>query len=468
MFSITELIVAPATVAGPGSRGIVRLSGDGLDRVLEALFGAEPPGFATAGGLPRLVAARFRVASLGREWGEIAVDILHWPGPGGPVGGPLAEVQLPGSAVLVEAVVAEACRHGARLARGGEFTLRAFLTGRLDLVQAEAVVAVVNARSPAEFSSALDRLGGGAGVALAAVQADLLDLLADIEAAIDFADTATPDAVPVGPTWTHVAERIAGCKGAVARVAADLAGRDAAATELPLVVIVGSSNIGKSSLFNSLVGRAAAIVADEMGTTRDWLEARLGDATGGTCLLVDLPGLEAAEPADPIAREAAARARDVIERADLVLACSDAGADGAATARGHGACLEVVTRCDVAGSAGGTAREHLPRERRRILTSSLTGVGIGELRVAILEAVRRLPCGGSLATLRLAVGCDLACEALAMAGEAVAVALAGGFVDESLVAAHLRRAVDAVADVTGAAVGSDLLDRIFSRHCIGK
>ena len=398
------------------------------------------------------MAARFRVASLGREWGEIAVDILHWPGPGGPVGGPLAEVQLPGSAVLVEAVVAEACRHGARLARGGEFTLRAFLTGRLDLVQAEAVVAVVNARSPAEFSSALDRLGGGAGVALSAVQADLLDLLADIEAAIDFADAATPDAVPVGPTWTHVAERIAGCKGAVARVAADLAGRDAAATELPLVVIVGSSNIGKSSLFNSLVGRAAAIVADEMGTTRDWLEA----------------GLEAAEPADPIAREAAARARDVIERADLVLACSDAGADGAATARGHGACLEVVTRCDVAGSAGGTAREHLPRERRRILTSSLTGVGIGELRVAILEAVRRLPCGGSLATLRLAVGCDLACEALAMAGEAVAVALAGGFVDESLVAAHLRRAVDAVADVTGAAVGSDLLDRIFSRHCIGK
>ena len=318
MFSTTELIVAPATVAGPGSRGIVRLSGDGLDRVLEALFGAEPPGFATAGGRPRLVAARFRAASLGREWGEIAVDILHWPGPGGPVGGPLAEVQLPGSAVLVEAVVAEACRHGARLARGGEFTLRAFLTGRLDLVQAEAVVAVVNARSPAELSSALDRLGGGAGVALAAVQADLLDLLADIEAAIDFADAATPDAVPVGPMWTHVAERIAGCEGAVARVAADLAGRDAAATELPLVVIVGSSNIGKSSLFNALVGRAAAIVADELGTTRDWLEARLGDATGGTCLLVDLPGLEAVEPADPIAREAAARARDVIERADLV------------------------------------------------------------------------------------------------------------------------------------------------------
>jgi len=474
MFSATDLVVAPATVAGPAARGIVRLAGDGLDRLLRLLFVAEPPGFAAGGTGPRVVAARLSATGLGREWGELAVDVLHWPGPGGPVGGPLAEVQLPGSVPLVEAVVAEACRHGARLARGGEFTLRAFLAGKLDLVQAEAVVAVVDARSPAELRSALDRLAGGAGTALQVALAETLDLLADIEAAIDFADEATPDAVPVGPAWEIVAARIAGCEAAVARVAADLAGRDAAATDLPLVVLAGPPNIGKSSLFNALLGRPAALVADETGTTRDWLEACLGDPGGPCCRLVDLPGLggcdadDAYEPDDAIARAARARARDVIERAEVVLACRDAAGPVAAGAFGRAARIDVVTRCDRAAPAGSVSAAPPPGEPAAISTSSHTGVGIDRLRAAILEAVGRLPRGGSPATLRLAVGCDSARAALAAAGEAAAVAARGGFVDESLVALRLRQAVDALGEVTGAAIGTDLLDRIFSRHCIGK
>ncbi|MGB8852550.1 MAG: tRNA uridine-5-carboxymethylaminomethyl(34) synthesis GTPase MnmE, partial [Pirellulales bacterium] len=188
MWSSTELIVAPATVPGPGARAIVRLAGDGLDGLLTRLVTAQGSGFARPGESPRVVPARLAGSGLGAEWGEVPVEILHWPGPGGPIGGPLAEVQLPASAPLVEAVVAEACRHGARLARGGEFTLRAFLAGRLDLVQAEAVLAVVDARSPDELAAALDRMAGGAGARLAAARSLLLDLLADIEAAIDFAD----------------------------------------------------------------------------------------------------------------------------------------------------------------------------------------------------------------------------------------------------------------------------------------
>jgi len=459
MFGSADLIVAPATGDGPGARAIVRLAGDGLAGLLAALVTAEPPGFAAAGERPRLVAARLAATGLGRDWGPLPVEILHWPGPGGPLGGPLAELQLPGSGPLVAAVVAEACRLGARLARGGEFTLRAFLAGRLDLLQAEAVVAVVDARSPAELASALDRLAGGAGEALAAARDELLDLVADIEAAIDFADETTPDAVPAGPAWDAVAARIAGCQATLARVAADLGGRDAAAAELPLVVLAGPPNIGKSSLFNALVGREAALVADETGTTRDWLEARLGDAPGPTCILVDVAGLPAAgERLVGLAAEVAARARDAIARADLVLACRDAAAGGREPAADRAA-IEVVTRFDLA---------ERPLADNGIATSSRTGQGIAELRAAILAAVAGLARGGSPATLRLAVGCQEARAALAEAAAAVAAATAGAFVDESLVAAHLRAAALALADVTGADLGPDLLDRIFARHCIGK
>ena len=124
MWSAHELIVAPATVAGCGDRAVVRLAGDGLDALLPRLFRPVAAGFARPGERPRVVATQL-TDDLAADWGAIDVDVLHWPGPAGPVGGPLAEAQLPGSGPLVDAVVAEACRRGARLARGGEFTLAA-------------------------------------------------------------------------------------------------------------------------------------------------------------------------------------------------------------------------------------------------------------------------------------------------------------------------------------------------------
>ena len=137
MWSVHELIVAPATVRGSGARAIVRLSGEGLERLLNDLFAATGAGFVRQGELPQLVAARLAARELTAEWGELPVELIHWPGPQGPTGGPLAEVQLPASGPLVDAVVAAACRHGARLARGGEFSLRACLAGRHDLLPAE-------------------------------------------------------------------------------------------------------------------------------------------------------------------------------------------------------------------------------------------------------------------------------------------------------------------------------------------
>jgi tRNA modification GTPase len=460
MFSAHELIVAPATVPGPAARAIVRLAGDGLDTLLARLFTAIAPGFAAAGDPARVVEARLAGGGLGRAWGAVPVTVLHWPGPGGPIGGPLAEVQLPCSAPLVEAVVAEACRHGARLARGGEFTLRAFLAGRLDLLQAEAVLGVIDARTPEELAAALDRMAGGAGVALGTSRAALLDLLADIEAAIDFADETTPDAVPVADVaaWRAIAARLEAEQQTLAEVATRLASRGAGSGDLPRVVLVGRPNVGTSSLFNTLVGRDAALVADEAGTTRDWIEARIVTAAGPTCVLVDLAGVPDGATEDPLEAAAVAGAREQVARADVVVVCRDAtAAANCAWVLPKVPRIDVVTRCDRADAGAAGMR-----------TSVRDGTGIGELRSAITAAVAAVPPRESPATLRMAVGVAAARAALAAVLPDVRAAVSGSPADEALVAAAIRRAVDALGEATGAEIGTDLLDRIFSRHCIGK
>jgi tRNA modification GTPase len=477
MWSVHELIVAPATVRGSGARAIVRLSGDGIDRLLERLFTPTAGSFARQGERPRLVSGRLAARELTTEWGALPVEILYWPGPQGPTGGPLAEVQLPASAPLVDAVLAEVCRHGARLARGGEFSLRSFLAGRLDLLQAEAVLAVVDAKTPADLSTALDRMAGGVGHTLHSLRETLLDLTADVEATIDFADEHTPDAVPVADTaaWTMIEARLGAAGEALDAIAARLASRNAsAAADLPRVVLVGPPNIGKSSLFNAIVGRDAALVADEAGTTRDWIAARLdADPTEPACLLVDVAGVVASAADDgvgtvadgPVERAAAERARAEITRADVVVACIDA-ASAAATdlppLPANTPRIDVLTRCDLATPPG------TPEFASAWCTSSRSGDGIATLKSAILSAVANLPGGRSPATLRMQVGVAAAREAVTAACTAVESAGKGGACDEAIVAGLLHQAVASLGEVTGVELGTDLIDRIFSRHCIGK
>lgn len=462
MWDPDDLVVAPATVAGPGVRAIVRLAGEGLDRLLGALL-ALPGALPTR---PASLAAVLHPAGLGREWGALGVGLLRWPGPGGPVGGPLAEVQLPCSAPLVEAFVAEACRHGARPARGGEFTLRAFLAGRIDLLQAEAVLAVVDARSPAELTLALDRLAGGTGREVGTLRDGLLDLAADLAAAIDFPEEHGTGAAGTAPFWDVVARRLGLLAAGVTALEARLAARGMPrAGETPRVVICGPPNIGKSSLYNALAGREAALVADAAGTTRDWLEARCTAAVAGgrvEWILVDTAGVDpAAMPGGGVAAAAWERAAEETRRATVVVLCRDA-TDGTGTPCPPPppgvSVVAVRTRADRGGA---------PPSDGAIETSVRDGRGIGALRAALARAVASSPrWDGAGARLAAALG---RCAEEVRAGERVAaLARGGGEGEEALVAAALERAIEALDGVTGAGVGTDLLDRIFSRHCIGK
>lgn len=465
-----ELIVAPATVATPSLRAIVRLAGAEavalLKSLVEPVAGAWPPCLAP----PRCLPACFREPGLVATFGRVPCEVLVWPGLSGPLGGPLAEIQLPGAIPLVEAVVETVCRLGGRLARGGEFTLRSFLAGRIDLVQAEAVLAVIDARSPEQLTAALDAAAGGIGRRLEATRERLLDLVADVEAMIDFGEESTVAGQPMHATEPTLMARLDGLRAELDLLSTQLGERAAAATVgMPRVVLAGAANIGKSSLFNALAGHAASIVADEPGTTRDWVQAEIEGPI--PYLVIDLAGLED----EDARREAVAVARRERARADLVIACSDAAAGVASGGQHDGpengpmsraepgdantsATIPVWTRVDrVEG------RSALPGER--LATSGRTGEGVERLRIAIEQALQEIRRSDMPATLRMATALAASSDALSQGSDLLA---AGGPVDEVLLAAHLGWGLRHLDEAIGRELGNDLLDRLFARHCIGK
>ncbi len=259
-----------------------------------------------------------------------------------------------------------------------------------------------------------------------------------------------------------MATRLDDCLDAIRGVVATLSGREAAGGDLPRVVLVGRPNIGKSSLFNALVGHAAALVADEPGTTRDSVEARVRSDGGRDWLLVDLAGLDDAATAtdDPVNTAAQARARAEASRADVVVACRDAGSpEAVAVVAEPRLRIDAITRCDRAAAR--------PFVGPAIATSVVTGAGIADLRLAVDAAVAALPPPTS-PTLRMRVAAATAAAAVVEARRAVDEAVRGAAIDEAVVAGSLHAAAESLADATGAALGTDLLDRIFARHCIGK
>jgi tRNA modification GTPase len=412
-----DTIVAVSSPPGPGLRAVVRLSGP---RAAE--LGASLPG------------------------------AVHLRAPRTYTREEVVEVHLPGATPLVERLVRELAERGARLARPGEFTLRAFLNGRLDLAQAEAVERVIASEDAGECRAALAQLGGAFSRRLRAIEEDLLDLCADAEAAIDFVDQDI-EILTEGEARRRAAAGQAELEALLAESAAVRVtdGR-------PVVALYGRPNAGKSSLFNALTG-SDALVADEAGTTRDVLLAGLD--VGFPVALLDTAGqregagLEAA---------AARRGGDAARAADAVLFVVDATDPEASVPlepRGRPAIL-VINKCDLASGEGVRRRFHM---RESVCTSARTGQGLEELK----SRLRDLLDGGEAgAGARFRVNSRqhaLLREARAAMERAASTAAGLGM---EFVALDLRAALDALGGITGRQVGEDLLDHVFSRFCLGK
>ena len=299
-----------------------------------------------------------------------------WPAPRTYTGQDVAEIHLVGAVPLVNLVLAHCLGRGARHAEPGEFTLRAFLSGRIDLTRAEAVLGVIEAANPAQLGAALEQLAGGLSGPIVAMRDHLLDVVAHLEANLDFTDE--PDVDPLGRD--ALAAELESSGAALVSLARRLSARETPDGH-PRVVLVGPPNVGKSRLFNALLGQDRAIVSSQAGTTRDYLSA-LCDCDGLATQLVDTAGIEPA--GDNITREAQALRGLQIERADLLLVCRSAESAGlpALDLGADHRVLDVWTKGDQAPPPEG---QH---DRQFLVTSAATGRGLVELRSAIAQALR--------------------------------------------------------------------------------
>ena len=371
----------------------------------------------------------------------LPATVLFWPGPHSATGQDLLELHSVGSPPLVERLVADLITAGARSAGPGEFTLRAFLAGKKDLPQAEAVLGVIEAGTDADLQRALGQLAGGVTAPLAALREDLLNLLADVEAALDFADedvtfVERPD----------VLFRLAAGLAHLTNLRRQLDDRGVSGRPVR-VALVGRPNAGKSSLFNALAGADAALVSSAAGTTRDYLTRPI--TLNGTAVeLTDTAGWE--EAGDAVGGQAQQLGRAAAAAADLRVWCVPAGEPFADDP--GGTTLRAATKADLAAAIDG------------IPVSVVAPGGMDRLRTALGDAVAafgRPPLAPSLSRCRGHVE-----AATAHLKAAHRHALEGD--PPELLAAALRAALDQIGELAGAVYTPDLLDRIFSRFCIGK
>ncbi|UUO05432.1 50S ribosome-binding GTPase [Blastopirellula sp. J2-11] len=442
--ALEDTIVAIGSGANGALRGVVRISGPAAYRCVEPwLELRETP--ATFGRRSAMAAATAKVVDR-----QLACDLYYWPDDRSYTRQPSIEIHTIGSPPLLEELVAAACRHGARMAEPGEFTLRAFLAGRLDLTQAEAVLGVIDAEGDARLKQSLTQLAGGLSSPLAEARRQLLELLAHLEAGLDFVEEDI-EFISSAALCAQLQE----AQLCVEQSLAQLSGRDAGEKTIK-VVFCGAPNVGKSSLFNAIAGESTAIVADVAGTTRDTLQKTI--VIGGEQVaLIDTAGLEEVQ-AGP--QQSAQRlGGDQVSRADLRIVCFDASR--AATdvewrlwnESPEDRRLLVLTKCDLT----------TPTVTAGITTSVANGVGITQLREAIAEMLAALPAADDATASRCRASLEQAADSLAAALSAAQYGLG-----EELIAVEIRMALSELGRVVGAIATDDILDVIFSRFCIGK
>ncbi|PYP11939.1 MAG: tRNA uridine-5-carboxymethylaminomethyl(34) synthesis GTPase MnmE [Gemmatimonadetes bacterium] len=444
---LSDPIVALATPPGRAALAVIRLSGRGAFTVAaRALHPFHPDP-------PRTVR---RVHVVHPATGVPLDDALAacFPGPRSYTGEDLVELSTHGGLLVPATAVAALVAAGARPARPGEFTRRAVVNGKLDLLQAEATADLIDAGAPAQARRALQHLDRGLSTRLDELRTELLELEALIAYEIDFPDE---DEGPVAPERVVRAWRAA--RDRIARLL-DTAPEGERLREGALLVIAGRPNAGKSSLFNALLGTERAIVTEVPGTTRDAVEAH-AVLEGFPFRLVDTAGLR--ESADRVERLGIEVSRKYLAAADLVLFCRDAGCEmrdpGSQEflASCRAPVIDVVTKIDL------TAR---PPDRLGV--SVVTGEGLADLRRRLAEvAYGRLLALGDVEPVVTRARHRGALERALEEVDAFHTARESGL-DAAVAATHLRAAVGALDDLIGVVTPDDVLDRVFASFCVGK
>jgi tRNA modification GTPase len=432
-----DTIAAIATPPGRGGIGVVRISGPRASEIARRLIGRLPP-------------ARRAVLAGARDGRGAPIDeglALFFPAPHTYTGEPVFEFQGHGGPVVMQALLGACLDAGARLAEPGEFTRRAFLNGRMDLAQAEAVADLVEAASREAAQSALRSLRGEFSAAIGALVAQLVELRALTEAMLDFPEEDV-DALH----REDAAVRLARVRGALADVL--LKSRQGSLLRSGIhVVIAGRPNVGKSSLLNRLAGEERAIVTPIAGTTRDALrESILID--GVPLVVIDTAGLRPST--DPLERLGIERTQRELQDADLVMMVFEAGEAHAPLEElpAGVARLEVYNKLDLV--PGFAAPEGA------VAVSAKTAAGMDALRAALLKAAGWSAPGESVFLAR-----ERHLRALRLAASHLEAAAAEDHRWE-IFAEELRLAQEALAGITGEFTADDLLGEIFSRFCIGK
>jgi tRNA modification GTPase len=458
-----DTIAAIATPLGSGGLGVIRVSGPAALSVADRLFRSSVP-------LSQVPSHTLHHGLLvdGEEPLDDAVAAV-FRGPRSYTGEDVVELSCHGSPALLRRALAACLASGARIAGPGEFTRRAFLNGRMDLAQAEAVAALVAARSEEVRRWSLHQLRGGLSVRIKELRGRVLDALARLEAALDFSEDEVPEF-----TREDIVRTISALLGEVDALLST-ADRGRLFREGLKAVLAGRPNTGKSSLFNALLDSDRAIVHESPGTTRDVLEESL-TVEGLPVTLTDTAGLRAGT--EPVEAEGVSRARKALEGADVALWVLDASKPlrpedlrAADTVR---KAIAVFNKMDLVrlgpsekADLDRSARAAVPAVGRSVFVSARTGEGLDDLRKALasLPAAegRDAAEGPTLIVDRHIV---LVREASAALARCLRAAQAGE--REECLAVDLRRALNALDQISGTDVSDDVLNAIFSKFCVGK